>query len=272
MNANKLPRLPIVVVGAVSLIASFITFISSLSAQSSNEPVGASLLPLSNQASPDFSGDGRPGDRTGGGSRTPCPRVNAPFTTALIPMNNLGKTVAERPTFWFYVPYSPQAAPAGEFVLQEEDGNEVYRTAFTLPETPGFVSFSTPLAVEPLKVNKLYRWYFKLYCEVQKSSTPVFVEGWVQRVERTPALERQLQAAKSREDVVYAANGIWYDALNYLAQLRLKNPSNSMLANDWTNLLSAKGVGLTQFSPVPLVGEVILPPLAGSSSLQPIAY
>ncbi len=271
MNATKLPRLTIVVVSAVSSIA-IISYVSPLGAQPSSRRVGTFPLPLSNQKSPDFSGDGRPGDRTGGGSRTPCPRINTPFTTALIPMNNLGKTVAERPTFWFYVPYSAQAAPAGEFVLQEEDGNEVYRTAFTLPATPGFVSFSTPLAIEPLKVNQLYRWYFKLYCEEQISSTPVFVEGWVQRVERTPALERQLQAAKSREDVVYAANGIWYDALNYLAQLRLNNPSNSILADGWTNLLSAKGVGLAQFSPIPIVGEVILPPLAGSSSLQPIAY
>lgn len=271
MNATKFPWLPTLVVCAVSSIA-ITTYMSPLNAQPSSGRVGAFPLPLSNQASPDFSGDGRPGDRTGGGSRTPCPRINAPFTTALIPMNNLGKTVAERPTFWFYVPYSPQAASAGEFVLQEENGNEVYRTAFTLPATPGFVSFSTPLAVEPLKVNKSYRWYFKLYCEEQISSTPVFVEGWVQRVERTPALERQLLAAESREDIVYAANGIWYDALNYLAQLRLNNPSNSMLADEWTNLLNAKGVGLAEFSPVPIVGEVILPPLAGSSSLQPIAH
>lgn len=271
MNATKLPRLPIVVVSAVSSIA-IITYVSPVGAQPTSGGVGAFPLLLSNQASPDFSGDGRPGDRTGGGSRTPCPRINAPSTTALIPMNNLGKTVSERPTFWFYVPYPPQAAPAGEFVLQEEDGNEVYRTAFTLPATPGFVSFSTPLAVEPLKINKSYHWYFKLYCEGQKSSTPVFVEGWVQRVEKTPALERQLQAAESREDVVYANNGIWYDALNYLAQLRLNNPSNSILADDWTNLLNAKGVGLAQFSRGSIVGEVILPPLAGSSSSQPIAH
>lgn len=259
MNANKLPRLPIVVVGAVSLIASSIAYISPCSAQSSNAPVGAFPSPLSNRESPDFSGDGRPGDRTGGGSRTPCPEVDAPLTTALIPTNNLGKTIAEHPTFWFYVPYSSQAAPIGEFVLQEEDGNEVYRTTFTLPKTPGLVSFSTPLAVEPLKINKSYHWYFKLYCEAKRASTPIFVEGWVQRVERTPALTRQLQASPTREDVVYAANGIWYDALNYLAKLRLNNPSNPTFNEEWSRLLSAKGVGLEQFRQVSVIGEVILP-------------
>lgn len=272
MNVSKLPRLLIVVVGAVSLITSSITYVAPLGAQLSSGQVEAFPLRLSNQKSPDFSGDGRPGDRTGGGSRTPCPSLNILPTTALVPKNNLGKTVSDRPTFWFYVPYSPQATPTGEFVLQEEDGNEVYRTAFTVPKTPGLVSFTTPLAVEPLKINKLYRWYFKLYCEAQTASTPVFVEGWVQRVDRTPALERQLQAASSREDVVYAANGIWYDALNSLAQLRLHSPSNPTFNSDWAKLLNSTGVGLEQFSQVSIAGEVMLSPLSSAGSLQPIAH
>lgn len=175
-----------------------------------------------------------------------------------MPVTNWGKTVAKRPTFLFYVPYSPQAAPAGEFVLQEEGGNDVYRTPFTLPKTPGFVSFSTPPKEAPLEINKLYRWYFKLYCESQKLSTPVFVEGWVQRVEPTPQLESQLQAAKAQEYVVYAANGIWYDAVAHLAQLRLTNPLNARLNDDWANLLSSKGVGLERLNQESIVGSAIL--------------
>jgi len=175
-----------------------------------------------------------------------------------MPVINLGKTVAERPTFWFYVPYSAQQAPAGEFVLQSEQGNDIYRTPLTLPKTPGFVSFSTPSTAAPLEVNKSYRWYFKLYCEPQKASAPVFVDGWVQRVELTPTLESQLRSAKAGDYAVYATNGIWYDALARLAQLRLTNPANARLDEEWASLLGAKGVGLSQFSKVPIVGSVIL--------------
>lgn len=70
---------------------------------------------IEKQKSPDFSGEGRPGKRKGGGSRGGCPFVNPNSTdnqksplTAFIPITNSGKTIAKRPTFLFYVPYSSQ--------------------------------------------------------------------------------------------------------------------------------------------------------------------
>lgn len=266
---SKLPRPQITVASAITwVIVSFTIHPLPVLAQSSgttNENPSNSNVrrQLPQPQSPDFPGDGRPGRRAGGGSRTPCPSVD-PFLTALMPVTNLGKTVAERPTFWFYVPYSAQQAPAGEFSLESEQGNTIYRTPFTLPNTPGFVSFSTPPTAPPLAVDKPYRWYFKLYCDPQKSSTPVFVEGWVQRVELTPELENQLRSAKQQEYVVYAANGIWYDALDSLAQLRLTNPANARLNQEWASLLGAKGVGLSQLSQAPVVGRVSLPLVSSS--------
>lgn len=250
------------------VVTSYLSPVGAQSARPKTSSSGqVSLSSLLNQ-NPDFSGDGRPGRRAGGGSRSPCPLIDPPLT-ALVPASNWGKTVAKRPTFWFYVPYSPQEAPTGEFVLQEEKGNDLYRTSFTLPKTPGFVSFSTPPTVVPLEIDKSYRWYLKLYCQRQKSSAPVFVEGWVQRVE-SPDLESQLQAAKPREYVVYISNGLWYDALARLAELRLANPSNSRFDDDWAKLLGARGVGLEQLSRAPIVGRAILLPLVRSS--KPIAY
>lgn len=279
MTSIKFPRLPITLASAITLaFASFTSCLLPVGAQftrsDSTSPSSGRVrvfpLPLSNQKSPDFSGDGRPGRRAGGGSRSPCPERKPPLT-ALMPMSNMGKTVAERPTFWFYVPYSPQSTPAGEFVLQEENGDEVYRASFTLPKTPGFVSFNIPPTVAPLEIDKSYHWYFKLYCEPQMISAPVFVEGWVQRIELTPELERQLQAAKARENVVYAANGIWYDALDRLAQLRLTNPSSSR-NDDWAKLLSSRGVGLELLSRAPIVGRVVLSLPLVSSSSKPITH
>lgn len=265
---SRLPRLQIILGSAISwVIVNFTIYpllvwaqpsISTNNKNFSKGSVRQQPPQQSQQQSPDFSGDGRPGRRTGGGSRSPCPPIEPPLT-ALMPVTNLGKTVAERPTFLFYVPYSPQAAPAGEFVLQSEQGHDIYRTPFTLPKTPGFVSFNTPSTAAPLEINKPYRWYFKLYCEPQKVSAPVFVDGWVQRVELSAEFESQLRSTKQREYyVVYAANGIWYDALAHLAQLRLANPANARLNYEWASLLGAKGVGLSQLSKVPMVGSAIL--------------
>jgi Domain of Unknown Function (DUF928) len=209
------------------------------------------------QAKPDFSGDGRSGRRTGGGSRSAC-ISKEPSLTALSPVNNWGKTVLEHPTFWFYVPYSAQEAPQGEFVLQEEGGKDIYRTKFILPGTPGVVSVRIPPTQLALEVNKWYRWYFKIYCESQQSSAPIFVEGWVHRVELTPALQFQLQQATPREYATYTANLIWYDAINELAKLRLAQRSNTTLDNDWDNLLKSPEIDLAGISREPIVGSVIV--------------
>ena len=201
----------------------------------------------------DFSSYGRPGNRAGGGSRSPCSSKSIPLT-ALIPESNWGKTVAATPTFWFYVPYSPDEAPSGEFVLQDEKYNDVYRTPFTLPQTPGFVSLTVQSPQASLQPDKWYFWSFKLYCG-EKSSTPVFVEGWVQRVALTSELEQQLKAA-TQDYAVYSANGIWYDAVDRLARLRLADTQNVLLNREWVELLESRGVGLNQLTQGSMVGEV----------------
>ncbi|MEQ8964087.1 MAG: DUF928 domain-containing protein, partial [Coleofasciculus sp. C2-GNP5-27] len=91
----------------------------------------------------DFQSDGRSGNRTGGGSRSKCPPMDFPLT-ALVPESNWGRTLKAHPTLWFYVPYSPKQAPVGEFVLQDEAGNDVYRLPFQLSQTPGLVRLSIP--------------------------------------------------------------------------------------------------------------------------------
>ncbi|MEQ9233428.1 DUF928 domain-containing protein [Coleofasciculus sp. E2-BRE-01] len=69
-------------------------------------------------------------------------------------------------------------------------------------------------------------------------------------------LERQLSAAKPREDQVYVANRVWFDALTHLATLRLAN-SPQVTDKDWRNLLQGKGVNLELPSQELSVGHVI---------------
>ena len=206
----------------------------------------------------DFTADGRSGNRDGGASRGGCPAVQ-PHITALMPTSNWGTTVAPRPTFWFYVPYSPQDATSGELVLLDREWNVISQITFRLTETPGLVSITIPATEPELEINKEYRWIFKLFCEGEESSSssPNFVRGWVQRIELSLALNARLNAARPRQDIVYASQGIWYDALAHLAELRLNNSPDSALA-DWTKLLGAKGVGLEKFSQEPIVSSVIL--------------
>ncbi|WP_258003912.1 DUF928 domain-containing protein [Fischerella thermalis] len=203
---------------------------------------------------PDGSSRGRPIKRKGTGSRGDCPPVDV-LTTALIPEKNVGLTVDESPSFWFFVPYKQTDIPMGEFVLQDETNNDIYRTNFTLPNTPGFVSLSLPSTVA-LAVNKDYQWYFKLYCSKQQLSNPIFVRGWVQRIPLKPELASLLKSATTPRQriAIYAEKGIWYSALSELAELRLAETNNPIFANDWANLLQY--IGLADFASKPIVGEV----------------
>lgn len=224
-------------------------------------------LPLaqhnSNTSAPDFAGDGRSGQRKSGGSRGGCPAIleSESSLTALIPISNWGTTVAERPTFWFYVPYTPKQAVIGQFLLQDEEYNNIFRANFNLPKTPGFVSFTVPETQSPLEMNKWYRWNFKLYCDPSKFDSPPYTFGWIKRIALTPDLERQLKAAKQRKDKVYAIERIWFDALDHLANLRLANSTDAALTRDWHQLLGAKGVDLKLPNQAPMSGSVTLNPV-----------
>ncbi len=275
MIRMNLPRLLIVFVCVISWgLISFRNYPSRAWSHSSR-PVNKSInivqvsfirSLLAQEGAWDFTKYGRSGNRDGGASRGDCLGVQPgqPHITALMPTSNSGTTVAPRPTFWFYVPYSPQEATSGEFVLLNRQWNVISQIPFRLPETPGLVRITIPATEPELEINKWYHWFFKLFCEGEESSSssPDLVRGWVQRIELSSALNDQLNAASPQEYLVYANNGIWYDALAHLAELRLNNASDAALA-DWTKLLGAKGVDfkgvdLEKFSQEPLVGSVIL--------------
>lgn len=217
---------------------------------------------------------GRP---KGAASRSPC-GLDLPLT-ALVPATEKtlneakvtyawGKTVAEHPTFWFYLPYPPKTLRSLEFALQDQQDNDIYRTPVALPQVPGIVNLRLPTTSAPLETGKMYRWFFKttFQCDPQQpSNIKDHVEGWVQRIATTPTLASQLAASPQQQAVPYATNGIWYDALNSLAQLRLANPQNAALMTDWTNLLQSAGLSNMTSKPIVQCCSPENSPTAGAS-------
>ena len=206
-----------------------------------------------------FPNNGAPkGRRRGGTSRDRCPDLKMPIT-ALVPgekgndNSNLGFVIAEYPQFWVYIPPLPQALQNGEFVLQDEQGNDLWRKLIALPEKPGAIALQLPQKLKyALQIKKKYHWYFKVYCgEPRNKPEYIYVDAWLERLALTPDLERELSSSKSREYNVYIANQLWYDALAHLAQLRQMNPRDSSLAQDWTKLLN--GLGLEELANTPIV-------------------
>ncbi|MBP0018002.1 MAG: DUF928 domain-containing protein [Cyanobacteria bacterium SBLK] len=184
-----------------------------------------------------FNGTGGGSTTQGAGaSRNPeCESVSLPLV-ALIPRNSdLHKTTAERPTIWFYIPSTPQQTPVGEFVLQDENEDDVFIVQFALDRTPGFVSFTIPSSQKALDINTKYLWFFNLYCDREASNSPFSVQGWIERIEMDTVEKNRLHTTSSLEDIEKAAKHNWYDTINQLVNLRANNLGNTTLGDTWTN-------------------------------------
>jgi hypothetical protein len=192
---------------------------------------------------------GRPaGNRRGGASRGDCPAVD-PHLTALAPLMAQpastavwGLTTIDRPTFWFYVPYAISPEHPAEFVLLDEANRYIYRANLTdVTTTPGILSIALPETVTPLEVGKVYQWAFLLYCDVDD---PIFTRGSIERTQISAELAAQLEQAEPLEAAaLYAANGIWYEAIDTTAQLYRTQPTDPAIATEWGSLLRSVDLG-----------------------------
>jgi hypothetical protein len=156
-----------------------------------------------------------------------------------------GQTIAERPTFWFYIPAANSSLRSVEFVLQDDRHNDVYRSAINLPTKPGIIGVQLPSNKPPLNLNQNYHWFLKTEIAVScdRQNPVVFkdsVEGWVQRVSPTAAVTQQLKTATPQQRIdLYAQQGLWYDAIDTIVQQRLQQPENAVLKANWNGLLQS---------------------------------
>lgn len=235
--------------GLVLSSASFPHFQFSANAQSSSSPNTISR-PGKAFRWVNFSDTGRPRRRSGGASRG-CEQVSGkPVLTALVPEMSAGLTLSQSPTFWFYLPQTLTANQSAEFVLKDEEDQEIYKTKLSGADMPpGIINLRLPSTVA-LKADSNYHWYFVVYCSSQNQNRFIYANGLIRRVER-PDLEKQLQSAPQEEHSrLYTAEGIWYDALNSLGDRLLVSPQDDKLKQDWTSLLQS--VGLENLASEPL--------------------
>lgn len=176
--------------------------------------------------------------------------IPGPPLSALVPANDKWRlTVEEKPEFFVYIPQS--SAQTAEFVLKDENQKNVYRTSFPISSKAEIIRITLPKNVAALEIGKSYYWYFTVFCNTQNRSRNPFVNEWIQRTEINSPNAAQLEKASLRDRFnLYAKNGIWYDAVATLAQLRRETPNDATLVNEWKKLLES--AGLQDFSDFPV--------------------
>ncbi|MBD2571016.1 DUF928 domain-containing protein [Anabaena lutea] len=215
---------------------------------------GLVLLPLAPAYSVTFRAKGSPQKTAGGATRGVCQHVGTsspqPILTALIPATERELTAAAYPTV--LVKISEPATRKAELTLWDEEGNGIYQTIVDLNATSGITSFKIPQAAEPLAVGKQYKWNLALICDPEERQRDIVLEGRLERVELSSALNSSLATASPLEKAkLYAQNGLWYDTVATLADLKRSLPQNTQIGAEWQELLQS--VGLTELSQVPVV-------------------
>jgi hypothetical protein len=169
----------------------------------------------------------------------------------LIPESKIGLTLTESPTFFAYISDSSTQV---EFTLQvDEEGTEVYKTTFKA-DKPGIVEVSIPAIGDrqnSLKIGQRYQWSFSVACNKDDASEEVsgdasgnyFVKGMLLRIEPQETLKNDLaNPDPMARAIAYAKNGIWYETLATLAQMRRLAPDDSGPRTEWTQLLQSQGL------------------------------
>ena len=160
--------------------------------------------------------------------------------TALMPSSNIGVTLAEYPTFFFYIPDVNLEGIEGEFILRNQDEQQIYKKIVALHNGDSIVKveLSASPTLPPLEIGKSYHWVFTLLLDKVDRSGNTDVAGWIKRVESNAIIKNQLVAATDKtKPAIYASNGIWYEALTTLAKLRCTAPNDTTTLSNWTSLL-----------------------------------
>ncbi len=182
------------------------------------------------------SGDvGRPASSIGGGTRGGSCTSNNPMgeLRALMPLqNNIGRTTSQTPTMYWYVPKN--TAKYGEFVVTDEQGNELYlEEELQVPAAGGLVKITIPASAQ-LEMGKEYKWQMSLVCDPEDRSTDEWDRGKLVTVSPDENLQKALAAAGSdtlKQAEAYAGAGIWQETLGVIIEMRQERQA------EWTALV-----------------------------------
>ncbi|WP_432812233.1 DUF928 domain-containing protein [Pantanalinema sp. GBBB05] len=207
-------------------------------AQQSPAANTANTIPFLSPAPPD-TGEPTTGAERGGATRDPIVALVPLIKSAKTQLDmRWGLTTVDRPTFWFHLPDQLLANHPAEFTLRDGAGKIVYQTKFITPATaPVTFKVVVPTTVSPLTVHQPYYW--QLAMEIPEVDDRRMITGLIQRVSSSTQLQQQLTLTKTplERAVVYARNGIWYDALTLLGNEKQSGRQDSTITAAWTDLL-----------------------------------
>ncbi|MCP4694419.1 MAG: DUF928 domain-containing protein [Desulfobacterales bacterium] len=168
---------------------------------------------------------GAPGGRVGGGTRGVG--EEAIRLMALAPEDHTGLTVEKQPPLYWFI--SKRTALPIEFTLTEKRGiKPLVEKRIPAPETPGVQRIQLSEHGAALQENVLYEWFISIIPDQKRRSKDMIAGGEIQRIPRPPTLSEKLDSSGAQNaPVVFAAAGLWYDAMAAVSTLVDASPDDA---------------------------------------------
>ena len=201
---------------------------------------------------------GAPNTRIGGGSRGSRGSRGINDSVSILSVlapNHTGYTLDSQPTIYWSIsklvdkPIKLTMAYT-DFTLGTEP---VIETEIKMPKNTG---------IQAIDLNKIdwkipnkslipqveYQWSIAIMMDEQQSSNDIVASGTIERVSQSLAdkvtAKITKETDKKKQVVIYAENGMWYDAIDQLSKLIAQYPNDQKLQHQRAGLLKEVGLVL----------------------------
>ncbi len=182
---------------------------------------------------------GAPAGRVGGGTRGDTARES--FSLQVLAPDHVGSTIHNQPCFYWFI--SGATSYPVELTITERKGvKPLVQKLVKSPENSGIQSFCLADQGVQLRKNVQYKFFVALLTDTERSKD-ILAGGIVEMIDPPTELPAKLATADSSVvPLLYAEEGLWYDALEAISRLIDLSPKNVELHKQRALLLEQVGL------------------------------
>lgn len=183
---------------------------------------------------------GAPGGRIGGGTRG---GGGEPISVDVLAPDHTGLTARDQPTLYFLV-RGKTMFPVELTVVDPRAPKPLLELRLDGPVSPGVHALRLSEHNVRLEPGVAYRWYVAIVQDPGRRSRDVLAGGAIERVTMVEGLRGDLAKAPTDQlPSLFAAAGLWYDALAALHEQIEQWPGNALLRKHRAAMLAQVGLG-----------------------------
>lgn len=183
---------------------------------------------------------GAPERRIGGGSRGVDGRD---WTVRVLAPRHTGLTNESAPNLYWFTSRAESGPQFEVTIIKQGALDPVLETTLQQPAAPGIQRLDLSRWGVELEPGAEYEWFVSVVRGPGQRSKDIVAGGAIRRVVPDPRVRARLTGADARRaPLIYAEQGIWYDAIDTLSKLIEVSPKDDTLRDQRAALLRQEGL------------------------------